>query len=876
MQKSASRKSVKKLKHRYGLLGKRYSLTFFSLCITGLLLVLCCTVLFERCSFSSSRLLNIRNIGYPLHTDSMNNDRIDEERQNLVVVVGGGLAGLSAAIEAAHHGAKVVLLEKEARVGGNSAKATSGINAWGTRTQQQAGVDDNSALFEHDTHLSGAGGFSDPGLVKVLSLRSREAIEWLESFGVPLTTLSQLGGHSRKRTHRAPDSPDGRPVPIGFTTISTLQKHISDTMKDQITVIPEATVQKFVTREISAKKKQIIGVQYANKKSGVIDTINADAVILATGGFSNDRTARSLLQEYAPHLASYPTTNGPWATGDGVKMARDLGVALVDMDKVQLHPTGLIDPKDPSSRTKYLGPEALRGSGGILVNKRGERFINELELRSVVSQAIIAQNDEFPNSGGSKFAHCILNEEAVKLFGVNSLGFYWKRLGLFVKVEDVAELAKLIGCPEAALKKTLEHYEEISAGNRVCPLTGKSVFPCKLGPQGPFYVAFVTPSIHYTMGGCLISPSGEIQSAETDGEGIGHRRPILGLFGAGEVTGGVHGKNRLGGNSLLECVVFGRVAGKRAAEFETTARVALLAGEENVTVSECVPFAEGGGVELVLTFRSATVSCGGQVFQMMRIEDRLGGKNALIPFSSRPHDDGEVRFYIPDGSPSISWLREVTPGQYLSLSAVETPRVLRDSTKEVAVVVLSSTYAGVIMQLIRMMYSSVDTTYIIRMFYRSGVDPKSSDIRWLREMQKWCLRVKGCSLTADSSTATWSPTELDIEQRSLESFLAVSSFSNPSKSSTSCVVAGSEGDSAQVQRFLQPVENTPDQGLHCHHQDCSLHYFMESEAASKEAEYHKLIRNYWKLREDVSREEGRYAAMQRVLLMYHNSVWTTS
>ncbi|PWV02051.1 putative NADH-dependent fumarate reductase [Trypanosoma cruzi] len=175
------------------------------------------------------------------------------------------------------------------------------------------------------------------------------------------------------------------------------------------------------------------------------------------------------------------------------------------MDKVQLHPTGLIDPKDPANPTKYLGPEALRGSGGVLLNKKGERFVNELDLRSVVSNAIIEQGDEYPDSGGSKFAFCVLNDAAVRLFGVNSHGFYWKSLGLFVKADTVEKLAALIGCPVENVRNTLGDYEQLSKENRQCPKTRKVVYPCVVGPQGPFYVAFVTPSIHYTMGGCLIS-----------------------------------------------------------------------------------------------------------------------------------------------------------------------------------------------------------------------------------------------------------------------------------------------------------------------------------------------------------------------------------
>lgn len=152
----------------------------------------------------------------------MRKKRIGNSLPARVIVVGGGLAGCSAAIEAANAGSQVILLEKESRVGGNSAKATSGINAWGTRAQAQQGVSDGGKFFERDTFLSGKGGSCDAGLVKMLSVKSAEAIKFLTNLGVPLSVLSQLGGASRKRCHRAPDKSDGTPVPIGFTIMRIL------------------------------------------------------------------------------------------------------------------------------------------------------------------------------------------------------------------------------------------------------------------------------------------------------------------------------------------------------------------------------------------------------------------------------------------------------------------------------------------------------------------------------------------------------------------------------------------------------------------------------------------------------------------------------
>ncbi|EPY29097.1 NADH-dependent fumarate reductase [Angomonas deanei] len=574
-----------------------------------------------------------------------------------VVVVGGGLAGQSAAIEAARAGAKVILLEKEPRLGGNSAKATSGINAWGTKAQAEQGVEDSAKYFERDTFLSGKGGNSQAGLVKMLSQKSADAIQWLTSFDIPLTVLSQLGGASRKRCHRAPEKPDGTPLPIGFTIIKAMEKQLKETFAGDVTLEMNAKLRRLLSETITLPNGesavQVSGVEYLKGASpdqeGEVVQLRADAVILATGGFSNDHTTNSLLEQYAPQLAEFPTTNGPWATGDGVKAARELNVALVDMDKVQLHPTGLLNPKDPNAKTVFLGPEALRGSGGILLNKKGERFINELDLRSVVSKAIIDQNDVYPDTT-RKFAFCVLNDEAASLFGRGTLEFYWKKFGLFTYAEDVKALAELIGVPEEKVAASLSEYEALSTGKERCPLTGKSVYPCVLGPKGPFYVAYVTPSIHYTMGGCLISPSAEILSAEV---GVfGSRKPIYGLFGAGEVSGGVHGGNRLGGNSLLECVVFGRIAGRRASEVTAVASPALTNDWVSAVVREILPEdsaqAQGlteGSRLLEIALPSPLAVSGLSPLQTLAL--RLGTKTAVVRPASSPHQLGSVLVALP-------------------------------------------------------------------------------------------------------------------------------------------------------------------------------------------------------------------------------------
>lgn len=498
--------------------------------------------------------------------------RFDPRAVKKVVVVGSGLAGVCAAIEAATCGATVVVLEKADASGGNSAKATSGINGCGTRMQTAQGITDNPDRFLHDIRISGQGGVCQPDLAQTVAHTSAEAVHWLASVtGLDLSVISQLGGHSAPRTHRLPDAADGQPVPVGFAVMQRLQAYMASHFSDRITVINNVCVTALLTAQ--ALRPAVVGVQFTGVSSDGISRqqqLMADSVILASGGFSSDHTERSLLAEFRPDLASMPTTNGAFATGDGIRMVRKVGATLLDMDKVQLHPTGLIDPAKPAAATKFLGPEALRGSGGILLTPAGARFVDELALRSDVSAAIKALGNDYPGSNGLSFAYCLLNRPAATLFGLSQLAFY-QQVGLFRTAATVEALAVLIGAADATLlQRTLQAYSA-ACRDGSCVTTGKSVFPCTWAPDGsdgPFELAIVTPCIHYTMGGVAISSSAEVLVADNGAAGqaeVMRGAPVPGLYAAGEVTGGIHGANRLGGNSLLECVVFGRIAGAAAA-----------------------------------------------------------------------------------------------------------------------------------------------------------------------------------------------------------------------------------------------------------------------------------------------------------------------
>jgi flavocytochrome c len=451
-------------------------------------------------------------------------ENVRENSYPTLVVVGSGLAGTTTAIAASENASiNIVMLEKEERTGGNSIKASSGINA--------VSFEDNDSLetFAEDTLASG-GGLSDLALVRTLVNDSKEALEWLASIGVELNGTVQLGGHSIKRTHFPSTGPS-----VGFAILWALGEVVRKT--PNIKVVTKAKVV-----SLMKDNSKVSGVRYV-LKNGEEVSLPADAVVLASGGFG---ASKDLLRKHAPHLVNLATTNGQFAQGEGLALASEVGAALRDLDQVQVHPTGFVDPSDLNSQVKFLAPEKLRGVGGILLNSRAQRFVNELSKRDIVSSAIF----KLPEQS----AVLLLGSKAAASFGP-ALGFYVSK-GLFKKLNDVNEAAEDLGVSSGALTTELTSYNRKVASNEEDEF-GKSVFPCQIELHETLYIARVVPVIHYTMGGARVDTEGRV--LDEDGQ------PISGLFGVGEVTGGLHGKNRLGGNSLLECCVFGRRAGRASA-----------------------------------------------------------------------------------------------------------------------------------------------------------------------------------------------------------------------------------------------------------------------------------------------------------------------
>ena len=487
-----------------------------------------------------------------------------------VVVVGAGGAGMTAAITAAAEGKSVVILESQSMVGGNSVRATGGMNAGKTVYQDEnefgesAGVEktlktaaekyadnetitalaktvseqwaayqanptgyfDSVELMELDTMIGGKG-INDPELVETLCANSADAIDWLDEHGITLHNVSSFGGASVKRIHR-PVNEEGKVVSVGAYMIPLLQENCE---KRGIDIVLNTTVDTILTDANGAA----VGVSGTDKDGNTV-VVNAKSVILATGGFGANL---DMVTQYKPELAGFMTTNAAGAQGQGIEMATAIGAGTVDMDQIQIHPT-------VEANTAALITEGLRGDGAILVNANGERFIDEVGTRDVVSAAEIAQ----PGS----YSWLIVDQAMVDASSV--IQGYIKK-GYTKTGATYEELAKELDVDPAAFANTMETWNGyVEAKND--PDFGRTSFANPLN-NGPYYAIKVTAGVHHTMGGVTINSATEV--LKEDGT------VIPGLFAAGEVTGGVHGANRLGGTAVADFVVFGRIAGESAANY---------------------------------------------------------------------------------------------------------------------------------------------------------------------------------------------------------------------------------------------------------------------------------------------------------------------
>ena len=496
----------------------------------------------------------------------------DAEYEADIVIVGAGGAGMTAAITAADAGKTVILVESQPIVGGNTVRSTGGMNAAKTPHQDQntfgegAGVEkqlkaaeaymDNEAilalagtvreqydayladpngyfdsieLFELDT-LIGGKGLNDPALVHTLASGSKDAIDWLDTVSIELHNVASFGGASVKRIHRPVDE-NGKTLSVGSYIVPRLEAACGE--RKNITILTDTTADQILMNEENAA----CGIHAVGKKGNQV-TVKAKAVILATGGFGANLP---MVAAYQPSLNGFMTTNASGIQGQGIAMAAAVGADTVDMDQIQIHPTVQAD-------TAALITEGLRGDGAILVNAEGKRFVDEVGTRDVVSAAEIAQ----PGS----FSWLIVDQKMADASTV--IQGYIKRGTDFCHVGDSYEaLAEEIGIPADAFAATMNDWNEKVAAKEDKDF-GRVSFANPLD-TAPYYAIKVTAGIHHTMGGLRINEKAEVLRADLTA--------ISGLFAAGEVTGGVHGGNRLGGNAVADIIVFGRIAGQSAADY---------------------------------------------------------------------------------------------------------------------------------------------------------------------------------------------------------------------------------------------------------------------------------------------------------------------
>jgi len=438
-----------------------------------------------------------------------------------VLIVGSGAAGLSAAVMAKDAGADVLVLEKMSFMGGNTAISTAGMNAAGTEVQKANGIEDDSPDIFFQDIMAGGDYKNYPELVRILADNADDAVAWLQELGAPFPGVGWAGGASRQRAHTVTPS-------YGQGIIELLAKVARD---KGVEIRTEAEAKNLF---VEPDTNRVVGLEVSDKGNEI--TIQANrAVILTTGGFGANP---DLIVRYDPSLKGFSTTNMKGATGECMQMARDVAHAdVAGINYIQIHPTvHAFDGK------QLMITEGVRGAGAILVNQGGQRFIEELERRDVVSAAEMQQE--------GKYAYLILAQNIA-----HSKIKVYKEQDMVIEADTIEDLASKIGIDPAALKKTVDTYnsyvengEDLDFARR--NMAGKIEEP-------PFYAIKVTPGVHHCMGGLRINTQTQVIDVWD--------QVIPGLYAAGEVTGGIHGSNRLGGTAIADCITFGRIAGQNAA-----------------------------------------------------------------------------------------------------------------------------------------------------------------------------------------------------------------------------------------------------------------------------------------------------------------------
>lgn len=454
------------------------------------------------------------------------------EKDTDVIIIGGGGAGLSAAVSAHENGAKVIVLEKMPRLGGNTIISGASYNAVDPKRQKAQNIEDSVELHFTQTY-EGGDKLGNPELIKVMVENAYPTIEWLEGMGMEFKDKvhTVLGG-LWPRAHAPVE-------PLGTGFIKTFANYIENNSEEiELLLNTKAS-------ELIVEDNRVVGVKALDGNKEY--TIRANkGVIIASGGFAGNVEMRDEFNKNWPTLTNLKTTNHPGATGDGIVLAKEVGANLIDMDQLQLLPMG--DPE-----TGSLSGNIEQGvENRVFINKSGNRFVDEGARRDVMTKALFDQEDTFmwvvldSHSYPTGDIRNHFNESIDELV----------QEGRAYKAESLEELAEKIGVNKDNLIKSIEEFNSHVDG-KTQDAFGRTLYEFKLDTP-PYYAGARVPTVHHTMGGIQINTNGEVLNP--DGQ------VIEGLFAAGEVTGGIHGTNRLGGNALADINVFGRIAGANAAK----------------------------------------------------------------------------------------------------------------------------------------------------------------------------------------------------------------------------------------------------------------------------------------------------------------------
>lgn len=459
-----------------------------------------------------------------------------------IVIVGGGGAGLAAAVSALENGANVTIIEKLGYLGGSTNVCGGAFNASDTSYQKALGIEDNPQKHFEQT-MKGGHNTNDPELVRYMTNHAKETLLWLESMGLVVNPkVGAATGALYQRSHY--------PTPAGgHSYINVLEKQLQKYGPDRVRVLLETKA-----GDLIEKDGRIVGVKAQNYGKD-IEVYGSKGVIITTGGFGANVAFRQKVNTGIWKEAILDERIGcsnisVAAQGDGLAMAEKNGAQLIGLADIQVHPNG-------TPGTGLMLDIKTSGRNRLFINENGDRFVNEGAARDVLSKAIFAQ----PNQSYWLVQNHLRYPDENQIDPLS--GRKMKDMieqGRVKRAKDLDELAKIMNVDVNRLRASIEEYNKVARHEVAKDRFGFEANHTDDRPmtEGPWYVAKKVPTIHHTMGGIKINTNAEVIDAQG--------KVIPGLWAAGEVTGGVHGENRLGGNAVSDLMVFGRTAGRNAAE----------------------------------------------------------------------------------------------------------------------------------------------------------------------------------------------------------------------------------------------------------------------------------------------------------------------